>query len=85
MATTTRQSQEQRGQDVDRAISTSTGSDVQTSNQTSIATDGERIDLNEQESTQQEGIGEQRQIQRSHADITLSFKMKINLDPSRRY
>lgn len=85
MATATRQSQEQRGQDVNTGISTSTGAESQTSQQLSRSVDGGRMDITDQESFQEEGLGEQRQIQRSHADITLSFRMKVTFDPSKRY
>lgn len=85
MATATKQTQEQRGQDVNKAVSTSSGVQSQQSQQSTSSVDGARVDINEQESLQEEGLGEQTQIQRSHADITLSFRMKVNFDPSKRY
>jgi|GEM_PF-4643494 len=91
MAGTTQQSQEQRGQD--RNLARETGSSTQISQDVSNRTSTEGARVTTSESRRQAAV--QRQIdqgveqvtrQQQHADITLSFTVKIEgYDPGRQY
>lgn len=85
MATATRQTQEYSGADTAHRRGESTATDKSTSKTKRRTVEQPRINTSEQENESVESGATVESIQRSHADITLSFKMTVNLDPSKRY
>ncbi len=84
MATATRQTQEQRGSDRSDGQSNRSGTQRAISNSTRRNEEGPKRQVTVAEST--DAAVETIATQREHADITLSFEIKLNgFDPTKAY
>jgi hypothetical protein len=85
MATATKQTQEQRGRDINTREGSSRSDDASNSKSDRINIESERMTTSDQENESVEVGSTSKQVQYSNADMTLSFRMSISLDPSKRY
>jgi hypothetical protein len=85
MATATKQSQEQRGRDINSRSADSRSDDTSKGQSERTTVEAERLNTSEQETESLEVGTTSKQVQFSNADMTISFSMSISLDPSKRY